>query len=277
MRKRLFVFGALICMIANISACADFEGALAEKENTTDETSEEKELEEYVEGVNKITIGDVNNDNKTDAIVVKNSVISLMSGKKVIQEFEPDEAFEYKKVNAIVNDIDGDNQYEIIVMASIGGNDPVYCMYILDKLNEDEYTIRTFPNELSSLLTNSGIDAQVVPVDFLEYEIRGEEFSFKIDVARSYGVSTLDEQGYRKLTESWEQMLDKKSEGKIMGIIRTEVVTDVEGKKFVRTYEMIYGADEKYIGALVVDIAFDAEGDYQIIDYGLFEHSIIMP
>lgn len=271
MRKRLLIFIVLVCMMASMSACADFEGAL------TEESAENQEIGDYVEGVNKITIGDVNNDDKVDAIVIDNSVIFLISGEKVLQEFELDTSFEYKKVNAIVNDIDGDNQYEIIVMASIGGNAPIYCIYILDKMQNEEYFIREFPNELSTLATNSGIDAKVLPVDFLVYEINGDGFSFKIDVARSYGVSTLSEQDYYQLTESWEEILEEKLEGQIVGITRTEVVTNNQGKKVLRIYEMIYGADKKYIGALVVDIAFDANGEYQILDYGLFEHSVLMP
>ena len=78
MRKRLLIFIVLVCMMASMSACADFEGAL------TEESAENQEIGDYVEGVNKITIGDVNNDDKVDAIVIDNSVIFLISGEKVL-------------------------------------------------------------------------------------------------------------------------------------------------------------------------------------------------
>ncbi len=285
MRRRILLLVLLIIVVACTFSCADFEKELNKNESTSVSKDKEgtvykdgeKNLNEYVEGDNKITIGDVNNDNKTDVLVVDNSVISLVSGKKVVQEFEPDEKLDYKSINAIVNDIDGDDVYEIIVMASIGGDNPVFCLYLLDKAEDNTYVIRRFPDELSTLTTNTGIDAQVIPIDFLKYEIIGEKFSFVIDVARSYNVSTLDGQGYRNLTELWEEILDEEQEGQVVGVVRTEVVTNNEGKKVVRIYEMIYGADKKYIGALVFDITFDANGKYQILDYGLFEHSVLMP
>ena len=270
---------ALFACCASMVACADFEGALKKYENSTEgkEDKEDKEdLDKYVEGVNKITIGDVNNDDKEDAIVIDNSTISLISGTKVIQKFEPDNSFEYKKVNAIVNDIDDDGKHEIIVMASIGGDNPIYCLYLLDMVGQ-KYTLVEFPNEISTLTTNTGIDAQVIPIEFLKYEIKGKDFAFTLDVSRNYGVSTMSEQQYRQLIERWEEILEEKEEGKIAGVVRTEVVTNNEGKKVVRIYEMINGVDKNYVGALVIDIAFNADGEYQVIDYGLFEHSILMP
>lgn len=264
----LFVFSG------SIVACADFEGALREK--NSENIGGEEDLLGYVGGVDKISIGDVNNDDKVDAIAIDNSIISLISGNKVIQKFEPDSSFEYKKINAIVNDIDDDGENEIIVMASIGGEDPVYCLYLLD-LSGQKYILRKFPSEISTLITNTGIDAKVTPTDFLEYEIKGNDFCFTIDVSRSYGVSTMTEHEYRKLTENWEEILDEKQQGQMAGVVRAEVVTKSDGKKVVRVYEMINGADKKYIGLLVVDIAFNIEGEYQVLDYGLFEHSILMP
>lgn len=276
MKRRVLLLILLLMCCGSIVACADFEGALEKQENSTDNKDDKADLDGYVEGVNKITIGDVNNDDKEDAIVIDKSMISLMSGTKVIQKFEPDSNFEYKKVNAIVNDVDNDGENEIIVMASIGGNAPVYCLYLLNMV-EQKYSLVEFPNEISTLTTNTGIDAQVIPKEFLKYEIKGKDFLFTIDVSRSYGVSTMAEQQYRQLTERWEEILKEKEEGKISGVVRTEVITNNDGKKVVRIYEMINDADKNYVGALVIDIAFDVDGEYQIINYGLFEHSILMP
>ena len=274
MRKRVLLFILVFAFCGNMVACADFEGAL--RDANSEAINVEEDALGYIEGVDKISIGDVNDDDKVDAVAIDGSIISLISGNKVIQQFEPDSSFEYKKINAIVNDIDNDGKNEIIVMASIGGNDPIYCLYLLDMV-EQKYELVKFPKEILTLKTNTGIDAQVIPTDFLKYEIRGEDFSFTIDVSRTYGVSTMEEQQYRQLIDLWEEILEEEKEGQIAGVVRAEVITNSDGKKVIRAYEMINGADKSYIGLLVVDIAFNAEGEYQVVNYGLFEHSVLMP
>lgn len=272
MKKRVCAGMLAMYMVMSSVACVDFEGELQTKEK-----DEMKDEYGYVEGVTKIYIGDINDDDIEDAVVVDDSVISLISKGKVIQTFEPDSSFKYKKVDAIVNDIDNDKSKEVIVMASIGGNDPIYSIYVLDTNNKGEFEIRNFPNEINNYATNSGVNAQVVPKDFLLYEIVNENFLFNIDVSRSYGVSTLDENRYVQLCEKWEEILKENIEGQIMGIVRGEIITNTTGQKVFRVYEMIQGADKAYIGLLVVDVAFDQTGGYEIVNYGLFEHSVLMP
>lgn len=271
MSKKIIFVQILCFIVLSMTACVDFEAAL---------NSEEAALEEKGE-VLKASLGDINDDGRNELIVAEGSVIKLLSETKVLAEFEPNSGLQYDILSATAVDIDQDKINEIMVYASIisEGNQAVLAsIYLLDSTEEGKYIIRDFPEELSNIDGNIGVDAQIIPKPDYQYEIICHERTMLIDVSRIYSLSKLNQKDRQELDEKWEEIVSKNRLGEVRGITSAQVLVDSDSNmKVLRIYELLMGSDRKSLGHLVVDIAFEENGKYNVVNVSFMERTDVQP
>ncbi len=271
-RKCVQLLLVLFCVFSMVS-CADYQGAI-DMSSTGDNNAVETEIK------NKSTLGDFNDDGKEEFLLIEGSTIKLMSGSKIIAQFEPNKNLTYNYINAIVVDIDSDGSQEVVFYATVASTQnstSILSVYVLDVLENGDFTLRDFPQELSNIDSITGINVQVVPKEKYIYEIIYEDKVFKIDTSRVYNLSVKSSEEKEKIDKEWSEIIENNYKGDILGIVKVEIIANTDNEQTLRIFEMVVGADGNNIGQVVFSITFDEDGTYEIVDVNYIERFDLQP
>ena len=150
-------------------------------------------------------------------------------------------------------------------------------MYLIDVNNEGEYYLREFPSELATVYSKSGIEADVCVKGKFLYEIKCKDKEFTIDVSRLYSLSTISIEDKEKIEQKWEDIISNNYRGEVVGIVKSEINTESDGRRYIRGYELVRGADGLDIGYIIFKVSFDKNGAYAIEDISFMERTDVQP
>lgn len=264
-RNKLIII--IIAQIILFTGCINYQ-AIADKQFEQETTVGEK-----------FYLGDMNNDGRTESLVVDGWTIKLLADTKVLAQFEPNKSIEYLYASGTVIDIDNDNTNEVVIYAATKSDTSIVfaSIYLIDVDENQKYYLREFPNELASIYSTTGIDADISIKDKFLYEIKCENKKIIVDVSRIYGLSTISVENQEKLDEEWKKIVNNNYKGEVIGIVKSEIVLSESGKRKLKVYELVKGADKKDIGYIIATFSFDATGKYYIDDIDFMERTDVQP
>lgn len=251
-----------------LTACVDYQ-AIMEQQTGINTNAEESAI-----------LGDVNGDGRIETLSIDGSIIRLVSGSSILMDFEPNSNINYLYASPVVIDIDGDEINEIVVFAATDSESTsiVFAsIYVIDVNNQGEYYSRELPTELATIYSTSGINADICAKDKFLYEIKCKDKEFIIDASRIYGLSTITIEDKEKLDQKWEDIISNNYKGEVVGIVKSEIITEIDGQRCLRLYELVRGADGLDIGYIIFEVSFDKNGAYAIEDISFMERTDVQP
>lgn len=251
----------LFALSIMITGCIDYKKIVEEnsqKQTPGDTTGETDRLETVLD--------DVNNDGKNEKLVLEDRRLILYSGSRICGKFEVSDEYKYKAINARAKDIDNDEENEILVMLECNSRENylVSNVVIINICDNDIYEVWSFPEEIESGFSDSGLSADVSVKDKFVYSVSANNNLFDIDVSRLYGISLLDKDGLEKAEKQWNKIEESNFHGEIIGIYDVKVMRETGDNNLIYIYEYISGGDNVVIGSMVFCISYDSDGKYTV-------------
>lgn len=274
LRKRIL---SIVCVliIGILTACVNYEKIIDEKNDS--------EIVEEEKGKMIADLGDINNNGYTEKLILEKNVLKLTDGAEICYRTDVSAEYIYSSIRAIITDLNGDSMTELAVLFEskiecYGSSDleNIYDVIVLHADETGEYSAYSFPNEVDSNASYSGIAVEVKAIGEFEYEVKCKDFTTVVNLSRHYKESLLVGESYKNLLAKWEKIMNANYQGESLGVSNIQSVRDKDNNVLLRVQQYVVGGDGAIIGYIEVDLQYDTLGGYEVKDIRFIERISLM-